>query len=477
MSEQTEIRREKLAILKKEGKDPFEITSYKRESYSLDIINNFDELDGKETSIAGRLMSKRLMGKAAFSDVQDSKGRLQIFVSKKELGEEAFEDYKDLDIGDIVGVIGSVMRTKTGETSLRASEIVLLAKCLQVLPEKFHGLRDQEARYRRRYEDLIVNPETRAVFEKRAAIINAIRAFLNERGFLEVETPVLNTIADGASARPFITKHNALDLEMRLRIALELPLKRLLVGGFDKVYELGRVFRNEGMSVRHNPEFTMLELYEAYTDYKGMTELCEELIRRCAKAALFENSQELDFSKPFERITMEEAVKKYVNVDFANLNQNEALNLAKEKGFEIQNWHTKGHILELLFERYVEKELISPTFVFDYPIEISPLTKQKPDRSDLTERFELFIMGQEIANAYSELNDPDEQRSRFMAQEKARRAGNEEAAPPDEDFLLALEYALPPTGGMGIGIDRLVTLLTGVSSIRDVLLFPTMKPI
>ena len=484
ISEQNRIRREKLQELQQKGEDPFVIVKYDVTAHSTDIHEDFDSLDGKTVSVAGRMMTRRVMGKASFCDVLDREGRIQAYVRKDEIGEEAYAAFKHYDIGDIIGIKGEVFRTQKGEISIKAAEVVLLSKSLQVLPEKFHGLKDQETRYRQRYLDLITNPEVKDAFIKRSAIISSIREFLDGRGYLEVETPVLQTIAGGAAARPFITHHNTLDMEMYLRIALELPLKRLIVGGLEKVYEIGRVFRNEGMSIRHNPEFTMLELYEAYTDYYGMMDITEALIKNATKRVLGDVAvidymdQQIDLSKPFERITMTECVKKYAGIDFDAVSTlEEARALAKEHHVEFEARHGKGDILNLFFEEYCEKNLIQPTFLMDHPVEISPLTKRKPDRPDYTERFELFIVGREFANAYSELNDPIDQRKRFEHQEFLRAAGDDEANMIDEDFLLALEYGMPPTGGMGLGIDRLVMLLTQSYSIRDVLFFPTMKPL
>ena len=483
LSEQEGFRRDKLAALQAEGKDPFEIVKYDVTHHSSDIVNNFDELEGKEVTVAGRLMNKRVMGKASFINVQDRDGRLQGYISKNDVGEESYLAFKKFDIGDIVGVKGVVFRTQKGEISVRASEITLLSKSLKVLPEKFHGLNDQELRYRQRYLDLIMNPEVKDTFIKRSAVLREIRNYLDAKVFLEVETPVLQTIPGGAAARPFITHHNALDIDMYCRIALELPLKRLIVGGLERVYEIGRVFRNEGIDIRHNPEFTLIEIYQAYTDYHGMMDLAEGLFRTIAQnvvgsTVLNYGGYELDLGKPFERLTMVDAVKKYAGVDFNEIPDTAAAKaLAKEKGIEFEERHAKGDILNLFFEEYVEKNLIQPTFIMDYPVEISPLTKRKPSNPEYTERFELFIVGREYGNAYSELNDPIDQRKRFEHQEAMRAAGDDEANMIDEDFLTALEYGMPPTGGIGIGIDRLVMLMTESVSIRDVILFPTMKPI
>ena len=483
LSEQEGFRRDKLAALQAEGKDPFQIVKYDVTHHSSDIINGFDELEGKEVSVAGRLMNKRVMGKASFINIQDREGRLQGYISKNVGGDESYLAFKKFDIGDIIGVKGVVFRTQKGEISVRASEIVLLSKSLKVLPEKFHGLNDQELRYRQRYLDLIMNPEVKDTFIKRSAILREIRNYLDAQGFLEVETPVLQTIPGGAAARPFITHHNALDIDMYCRIALELPLKRLIVGGLERVYEIGRVFRNEGIDIRHNPEFTLIEIYQAYTDYHGMMDLAEGLFRTIAKNVVGSTTinyggYELDLGKPFERLTMVDAVKKYSGVDFNEVPDTAAAKaLAKERGIEFEERHAKGDILNLFFDEYVEKNLIQPTFITDYPVEISPLTKRKPDNPDYTERFELFIVGREYGNAYSELNDPIDQRKRFEYQEAMRAAGDDEANMIDEDFLTALEYGMPPTGGIGIGVDRLVMLMTESVSIRDVILFPTMKPL
>ncbi len=483
LSEQEGFRRDKLAALQAEGKDPFQIVKYDVTHHSSDVINNFDELEGKEVSVAGRLMNKRVMGKASFINIQDREGRLQGYISKNDVGEESYLAFKKFDIGDIIGIKGVVFKTQKGEISVRASEITLLSKSLKVLPEKFHGLNDQELRYRQRYLDLIMNPEVKDTFIKRSAILREIRNYLDAQGFLEVETPVLQTIPGGAAARPFITHHNALDIDMYCRIALELPLKRLIVGGLERVYEIGRVFRNEGIDIRHNPEFTLIEIYQAYTDYHGMMDLAEGLFRTIAKnvvgsTTLHYGGYDLDLEKPFERLTMVDAVKKYAGVDFDQIPDTEAARaIAKEKGIEYEERHAKGDILNLFFEEFVEKNLIQPTFIMDYPVEISPLTKRKPSNPDYTERFELFIVGREYGNAYSELNDPIDQRKRFEHQEAMRAAGDDEANMIDEDFLTALEYGMPPTGGIGIGIDRLVMFMTESVSIRDVILFPTMKPL
>ena len=481
LSEQIKIRREKLAQLQAEGKDPFEITKCEVTHHSDEIKDNFEELEEKDVAIAGRLMSKRIMGKASFCNIQDRNGNIQSYVSRNDIGDEAYAAFKKFDIGDLISIKGFVFKTKTGEVSVHAKEVTLLSKSLQVLPEKFHGLKDQELRYRQRYLDLIVNPEVRDTFIKRSRIITEIRKFLDGKGFLEVETPVLQTIPGGASARPFITHHNTLDIDMYCRIALELPLKRLIVGGFERVYEIGRVFRNEGISVRHNPEFTLMELYQAYTDYNGMMDITEEMFRTVAQNVLgttkvVYGGHELDLGKPFARKTMVDAVKEFSGVDFDQVaDTEEAKRIADEHHVEYEERHVKGDILNLFFEEFVEKNLIQPTFIIDYLVEISPLTKRKPDKPEFTERFELFIVGREYGNAYSELNDPIDQRHRFEYQEYLREAGDDEANMIDEDFLTALEYGMPPTGGLGVGIDRFVMLLTESVSIRDVILFPTMK--
>ena len=481
LSELLQVRRDKLAKLQEEGKDPFEVMKYPVDTHSDEIRAQYDAFEGKTVVMAGRLMAKRVMGKASFANIQDRNGRMQVYVSKTDIGDESYADFKKYDIGDIIGITGFVFTTKMGEISVHAKEVKLLSKSLQILPEKFHGLKDQELRYRQRYVDLIVNPEVKETFFKRSAIIREIRNYLDNKGFLEVETPVLQTIAGGAAARPFITHHNALDIDMYLRISLELPLKRLIVGGFERVYEIGRVFRNEGVSVRHNPEFTLMELYQAYTDYHGMMDLTEELFRTVAQNVLGRTTihyggHELDLGKPFARLTMVEAVKQFTGVDFDQVPDTEAARaLAKEHHVEFEERHAKGDILNLFFEEFVEKNLIQPTFIIDYPVEISPLTKRKPEKPDFTERFELFIVGREYGNAYSELNDPIDQRKRFEHQEAMREAGDDEAYMVDEDFMCSLEYGMPPTGGLGIGIDRMVMLMTEEPSIRDVILFPTMK--
>ena len=474
-------RREKLAQLQAEGKDPFQITKYDVTAHSADIKEHYEEWEGKEASVAGRLMFKRVMGKASFANVQDLKGNIQIYVSRDSLGDEAYQEFKKLDIGDIVGVKGTAFTTKTGEISLHADQVVLLSKSLQVLPEKFHGLTDTDLRYRQRYVDLIMNADVKDTFIKRSKILAAIRKYLSGEGFMEVETPMLVANAGGAAARPFETHFNALDEDLKLRISLELYLKRLIVGGLERVYEIGRVFRNEGLDTRHNPEFTLMELYQAYTDYHGMMDLTENLYRFVAQEVLgtttiVYNGIEMDLSKPFPRITMVDAVKQYSGVDFNEIHTlEEARAIAKEKGVEFEERHKKGDILNLFFEEFVEEHLIQPTFIMDHPIEISPLTKKKPDNPEYVERFEFFMNGWEMANAYSELNDPIDQRERFKAQEELLAQGDEEANHTDEDFLNALEIGMPPTGGIGFGIDRMCMLLTNSAAIRDVLLFPTMK--
>jgi lysyl-tRNA synthetase class 2 len=475
------VRREKLADLQANGKNPFDITKYDQTHHSQEIKDNFKELEGKTVSIAGRLMSKRVMGKASFCNVQDVQGNIQSYVARDSIGEESYKDFKKLDIGDIVGIKGEVFETKTGEKSIHASEVTLLSKSLQILPEKFHGLTNTDIRYRQRYTDLIMNQEVKDTFIKRSKIISAIRKYLDGQGFMEVETPVLVPNAGGASARPFETHFNALDEDVKLRISLELYLKRLIVGGMERVYEIGRVFRNEGVDTRHNPEFTLMELYQAYTDYNGMMELTENLYRYLAMeihgtTTITYNGVEMDLGKPFTRMTMVEAVKKYANVDFDQISSDEeAKAIAKEHNIEFEDRHKKGDILNLFFEEYVEEHLIQPTFIMDHPIEISPLTKKKPEKPDYVERFEFFMNGWEMANAYSELNDPIDQRERFKAQEILLAQGDEEANTTDEDFLNALEIGMPPTGGIGFGIDRMCMLLTDSAAIRDVLLFPTMK--
>ena len=477
------VRREKLAQLVEDGKDPFQITKFDVTHHSAEIKDDFDALEGKEVVVAGRMMSKRVMGKASFCNVQDLKGGIQCYVARDAVGEDSYKDFKKFDIGDIIGVRGEVFKTKTGEISIHASAVTLLSKSLQVLPEKFHGLTNTDMRYRQRYVDLIVNPEVKDTFVKRSKIIKEIRNFLDGRGFMEVETPMLVSNAGGAAARPFETHYNALNEDVKLRISLELYLKRLIVGGLEKVYEIGRVFRNEGVDTRHNPEFTLMELYQAYTDYYGMMELTENMFRYlaekvCGSAVITYNGVEIDLSKPFARLTMNDAIKKYAGIDFDEVKTDEeAKALAKEHHIEYEERHTKGDIINLFFEEYCEKELIQPTFIMDHPLAISPLTKKKPSDPTKVERFELFINTWEMCNAYSELNDPIDQRERFAAQDAAFAAGDEEANHTDEDFLNALEYGMPPTGGIGYGIDRLVMLLTDSPAIRDVLLFPTMKPL
>ena len=481
LTEVLRVSREKLGQLVEDGKDPFQITKFDVTHHSAEIKDDFDALEGKEVVVAGRMMSKRVMGKASFCNVQDLKGGIQCYVARDAVGEDSYKDFKKFDIGDIIGVRGEVFKTKTGEISIHASAVTLLSKSLQVLPEKFHGLTNTDMRYRQRYVDLIVNPEVKDTFVKRSKIIKEIRNFLDGRGFMEVETPMLVSNAGGAAARPFETHYNALNEDVKLRISLELYLKRLIVGGLEKVYEIGRVFRNEGVDTRHNPEFTLMELYQAYTDYYGMMELTENMFRYlaekvCGSAVITYNGVEIDLSKPFARLTMNDAIKKYAGIDFDEVKTDEeAKALAKEHHIEYEERHTKGDIINLFFEEYCEKELIQPTFIMDHPLAISPLTKKKPSDPTKVERFELFINTWEMCNAYSELNDPIDQRERFAAQDAAFAAGDEEANHTDEDFLNALEYGMPPTGGIGYGIDRLVMLLTDSPAIRDVLLFPTMK--
>ena len=480
-NEQVEIRKEKLETLKAAGKDPFVTTKFDVTHHSVDIKNDFDNLENKQVTIAGRMMFKRIMGKASFCNLSDRYGSMQCYVARDSIGEEAYADFKKYDVGDVIGVKGYVFKTKTGEISVHAEEVTLLTKSLRPLPEKYHGLKDTEARYRQRYLDLIMNQDVRNTFEKRSQILKEIRSFLAEKDFMEVETPLLVENAGGAAARPFFTHYNALDEERKLRISLELYLKRLIVGGFERVFEIGRVFRNEGVDTRHNPEFTLMELYQAYTDYNGMMDLTEEMFRYlaekvCGSAVITYNGIELDFSKPFKRITMLDAVKEYSGVDFSTITTDEAAKaIAKEKNIAFESHHKRGDIINLFFEEFCEEKMIQPTFVMDHPIEISPLTKKKPGAEDRVERFELFINTWEMCNAYSELNDPIDQRERFAAQDALAAAGDEEANHTDEDFLTALEYGMPPTGGIGYGIDRLVMLLTDSASIRDVLLFPTMK--
>lgn len=482
LNEILRVRRAKLAELQEAGKDPFEVVKYNVDTAISAVQADYEGYEGKRVSIAGRLMSKRGMGKSTFCDLQDRDGRIQLYVRINELGEEAYEAFKKLDLGDLIGVAGEVFKTRAGEISVKVDACQLLAKSLRPLPEKFHGLKDPDTRYRQRYLDLIVNPEVRRTFIVRSRIIAAIRRFLDARDFLEVDTPILNTIAGGATARPFITHHNTLDLDMYMRIAPELFLKRLIVGGMERVYEIGRMFRNEGMSIKHNPEFTMMELYQAYTDYHGMMEIAETMVSTVAQEVLGSmkityQGTEIDLTPPWNRLTMVEAVKQYAGVDFdAIADTAAAVAIAREKGVHLTGSPVKGEILNLFFEEFVEPNLIQPTFILDYPVEVSPLTKRKPGKPELVERFEFFITAREFGNAYSELNDPIDQKERFLAQVKKREAGDEEANMMDDDYVTALEHGLPPTGGLGIGIDRLIMLLTDSYSIRDVLLFPTMKP-
>ena len=477
------IRREKLAELQQAGADPFQQVRFERDHHTVDIHEHFDELEGKTVRLAGRMMSKRIMGKASFSDLSDRYGRLQLYIKRDNVGDETYKGYKKFDIGDIIGVSGEVFRTQKGEISVAVHELTLLAKNLAPLPEKWHGLKDTDMRYRQRYVDLIVNPEVRDTFEKRSAIVREIRNFMDSRGFMEVETPCLNTIPGGAAARPFITHHNALDIDMYMRIATELHLKRLIVGGFEQVYEIGRIFRNEGMDTKHNPEFTTIELYQAYTDYNGMMDITEDMVVHVCEKVLGTTHVtyqgiELDFSKGWKRMTMAEAVKEYAGLDFMAMDGDEALAAVKAKGVEIEKGKESwGDLLALCYDEFVEEHLIQPTFITDYPVEVSPLAKRKPSDPRLTERFECFVAGRELCNAFSELNDPIDQRGRFERQVALREAGDDEASMMDEDFINALEYGMPPTGGMGMGIDRLVMFLTDSASIRDVLLFPTMKPL
>ena len=483
INELRKVRLDKLKTLQDAGQDPFVITKYNQTHHSKEIKDNFESLEGKTVSIAGRMMSKRVMGKASFCNVQDLQGNIQSYVARDSIGEEEYKAFKKLDIGDIIGITGEVFKTKTGEISIHASSLVLLSKSLQILPEKFHGMTNTDMRYRQRYIDLIMNQDVKQTFVNRSKIISTIRSYLDSQGFMEVETPMLVPNAGGAAARPFETHFNALDLDIKLRISLELYLKRLIVGGLEKVYEIGRVFRNEGLDTRHNPEFTLMELYQAYTDYHGMMDLTENLYRHVAKEVLGTtvisyNGVEMDLGKPFERITMVDAVKKYSGVDFNEIHTlEEARKVADEHHVEYEDRHKKGDILSLFFEEFAEEHLIQPTFVIDHPIEISPLTKKKPEDPDYVERFEFFMNGWEMANAYSELNDPIDQRERFKAQEALLAQGDEEANTTDEDFLYALELGMPPTGGIGFGIDRMVMLLTDSPAIRDVLFFPTMKPL
>lgn len=483
VNEQIKVRQEKLSKLKEENNDPYEITKYSVDIKSSDIKENFEKLEGKKVSIAGRIITKRVMGKLSFANIQDMHGSIQCYIKRECMEEENYKEFKKWDIGDIIGAQGEICKTEKGEISIKTTKLTLLSKCLIPLPEKFHGLQNTDLRYRQRYLDLIVNTNVFDTFLKRSKIITSIRKFLEEEEFLEVETPVLHNSAGGAAARPFITHHNALNIDMYLRIALELHLKRLVVGGIERVYEMGRVFRNEGTDTKHNPEFTLLELYKAYTDINGMMDITERLIKYVAKDVLGTliieyGENKIDLNKPFEKITMCDAVKKYSNVDFNEIKDTkQAKEIAKEHNIEFEDRHKKGDILNLFFDKYVEENLVNPTFITDYPVEISPLAKRKSDNKNLTERFELFIVGKEFANAFSELNDPIDQRERFEAQAELKRQGDEEAFDVDEDFLTALSYGMPPTGGMGMGIDRLVMLLTNNECIRDVLLFPTMKPI
>ena len=484
MNQLMQIRRDKLTKLKEEGKNPFEITKFNRTHTSKQIVENYEELEGKDVTVAGRLMAKRIMGKASFCHIQDGEGKIQSYVSINELGEDSYKHFKEDDIGDIIGITGFVFKTKTGEISIHAKEVTLLSKSLRPLPEKFHGLKDTDLRYRQRYVDLIMNPEVKDTFLKRIQILQEVKNILNEKGYLEVETPILNTIAGGAAARPFITHHNTLDMDMYLRIANELYLKRLIVGGFDKVYEMGRMFRNEGMDIKHNPEFTNIELYSAYEDYNDMMDITEEIISKVALKVLGTTKityqgTEIDLTPAWKRISMIDSIKEVTGVDFNTIETDEeAKKAAEELHVELDELKlTRGEIINQVFEAKVEETLIQPTFIYDYPVEVSPLTKRKPSDPRLTERFEVFIGAREYGNAYSELNDPIDQYERFKKQMEARDAGDEEANMMDEDFVTALEYGMPPTGGLGIGIDRLVMLLTDSASIRDVLLFPTMKPL
>ena len=478
------VRREKLDKLKQEGKEPYKITKFNRTHTSKQIKDNYEELEGKDVTVAGRIMAKRIMGKASFCHIQDSEGKIQSYVSINELGEESYKAFKEDDIGDIIGITGFVFKTKTGEISIHAKAVTLLSKSLRPLPEKFHGLKDTDLRYRQRYVDLIMNPEVKDTFVKRAEIIKEIRKFMNEKGYMEVETPILTTVATGDAARPFVTHHNTLDLQMYLRIAPELNLKRLIVGGYDKVFEIGKNFRNEGMDIKHNPEFTNMEFYSAYEDYNDMMKMSEELISTVAKNTLGTTTityedKEINLAPEWKKITMIEAIKEVTGVDFNTINTDEeAQAIAKEKGVQFEDIkNTRGHIINEFFETFVEETLIQPTFIMDYPVEVSPLTKRKQDDPRLVERFELFIGGREYGNAYSELNDPIDQYERFLKQVEAKEKGDEEAGGMDEDFVNALEIGMPPTGGMGIGLDRLIMLLTNSASIRDVLFFPTMKPL
>ena len=471
-------------MLFRSGRNPFEITKFNKTHTSKQIIDNYEELEGKDVTVAGRIMAKRIMGKASFCHIQDGEGKIQSYVSINELGEESYQQFKEDDIGDIIGITGFVFKTKTGEISIHAKEVTLLSKSLRPLPEKYHGLKDTDLRYRQRYVDLIMNPEVRDTFIIRSKIISKIRSILDEKGYLEVETPVLNTISGGATAKPFVTHHNALDIDMYLRIATELNLKRLIVGGYEKVYEIGRIFRNEGMDIRHNPEFTTIEFYAAYQDYHDMMDICEEIFTRCAQEVVGTmkinyQGTDIDLTPAWRRITMIDSIKEVTGVDFNTIETDEeAVKLAKERGLEVDPIkETRGDVIALFFDEYVEKTLIQPTFIYEYPVEISPLAKRSKVDPRLTERFELFIGGREYGNAFSELNDPIDQYERFKKQVEAREAGDDEAGMMDEDFVMALEYGMPPTGGIGIGIDRLIMLLTDAASIRDVLLFPTMKPL
>ena len=483
LNELLQIRRDKLKALQERGKDPFEIVKFDRDAYSTEIIENYDAMEGKTVTVAGRMMSKRIMGKASFAHILDYKGDIQVYIKRDDVGEESYADFKAMDIGDIIGVTGTVFKTRTGEVSIHATSVTLLSKSLRPLPEKFHGLKDTDTRYRQRYVDLIVNPEVRDTFLKRSQILREIRAYLDSKGFLEVDTPILVPLEIGASARPFKTHHNTLDMDMYLRIETELYLKRLIVGGMNRVYEVGRIFRNEGMDTKHNPEFTTIELYQAYTNLDGMMDITEGMFRHvankvCGTGKITFDGVDLDLDKPFERISMVEAVRKYAGVDFDKIETlDEARAVAKEHHIEYEQRHKKGDILNLFIEAYVEDKLVQPTFLTGHPVEISPLAKRDPDHPGYTQRFELFINGREYANAFSELNDPIDQRGRFEAQAELKKQGDEEANDIDEDYLTAMEYGMPPTGGLGVGVDRLVMLVTGAETIRDVLLFPTMKPI
>lgn len=483
LNEMLQIRREKLSSLQEKGKDPFKIEKYEKTHHSKDILDNFDDLEGSQVSIAGRMMSKRGHGKASFIEIQDQEGRVQAYVRQDRIGDEEYADFKTYDIGDILGIKGEVFKTQRGEISVKATEVTLLSKSLQILPEKFHGLKDPDLRFRQRYVDLIMNPEVKEAFLIRNKATKALREFLEQKGFLEVDTPILNTIAGGASARPFITHHNTLDIDMYLRIANELYLKRLIVGGFEKVYEMGRMFRNEGMSIKHNPEYTAMELYQAYADYEEIMELTENIVAHMAIKATGSSKinyqgKEIDFTPPWKRLSMQDAVKEYAGVDFDNIQTDEeAIKIAKEKNVEIREGMTRGHIINEFFETFCEEHLMQPTFITHHPVEVSPLAKRNPQDPRITNRFEAFVNTWEIANAFSELNDPIDQKGRFMDQLKQREMGDDEAHLLDEDFLNALEVGLPPTGGLGIGIDRVMMLLTNSTSIRDVILFPTMKPI